>query len=802
VRTTVAAIAVTGVVIALSGGPARADSSTVVVPEHPAAVGVTLLGASPRGVVVRQDAIPGSGWIGSTGSIGSIGRAVPHWFTGAEGTQLARRPVMEQSPYDIDDVARVVDVDADTVAWARNGRRGGCNCAWQTVHRLDVRTGADQLDGLMPAPLAHAGGAWFSDAIGSYSTYPFPPPVLKRYVPASGAGLLTATEITPTTGNSVAMAVDGGSAVLASWGYSDPDDVESARLYRLDLVDLTTGVTTAVVAPGPAVITRVALDADRVVWDSAVPGQPPRIDQRARTGGAVTTYAEPAGIVEGTELALVPGKIGYLAPAPGGSVLRIVTGTSARTVTLPPGSAGLGSAGDHFVTATGGDRTVAGVYAVSAAGVAARVATLPPAGFGLSDVGLSGSVLHYADASRTEQPGRPLWMRTVTGDNHPALSAETLMRLPDETGAASYAGDETAFSAGRGAVRAPEGGMLRLYDRGAYTGTAAAYPGRLDVSGPYTLAGLGVFRPDGERIATLTATEPESTTASSDIYGSTVVFTTYDSETGRTRIWVDDVGTPHRTLLATIPARDGDTDCGSVAVSIWAGLVSWPNCDGRSQTVRDLTTGAVRTVPPAAPGDAGYVGAAVLGEGVLAWTANHAVNVLDLTSPTSTPVRIPGDVRSFALDDHRIVRATTTGSAPDGPVLVSRLPLGNRTYPPRLIGSYALAAFTPDGDGHADTWTPQFDVTKPVRNVGLSIVDAAGHRVRDLDAPDSPDGSIRGLSWDGRDRKGAAVPVGVYRWTLGARAGDGDGRLVGPRGEATVTGTIEIDAAAPGGARR
>ena len=66
-------------------------------------------------------------------------------------------------------------------------------------------------------------------------------------------------------------------------------------------------------------------------------------------------------------------------------------------------------------------------------------------------------------------------------------------------------------------------------------------------------------------------------------------------------------------------------------------------------------------------------------------------------------------------------------------------------------------------------------------------------RPRQLEAT-APDGSIRGLSWDGRNSKGAKLPVGDYPWQLTGRADDGDGTLVGPWGRASIQGTVEITA--------
>jgi hypothetical protein len=146
------------------------------------------------------------------------------------------------------------------------------------------------------------------------------------------------------------------------------------------------------------------------------------------------------------------------------------------------------------------------------------------------------------------------------------------------------------------------------------------------------------------------------------------------------------------------------------------------------------------------------------------------------------------------VDDHQLVRDVRTTPSDLSPDLrISRLPFA-ATYRPRLIGRLGPLGFTPDGDGHADTWAPQFDVTKPLRSASLKITDWSGAKTVRTFSTDAPDGSLRGLVWDGRNRKGAVAPVGTYRWTLTGRADDGEGALIGTDGSATITGTLEIDA--------
>jgi hypothetical protein len=777
--------ALAGVVVALATGPASADSSVVAVPGHVTTAGLTLLGASAAGVVVQQDALPQSQQSPGVPS-------VPHVFSGAEGTQLGRRTAMELTAEDRNfnrGPAAVVAVSGDTVAWDKSARIGGCNCNWQAVHRMNVRTGADVADGEMPPPLAFSASSWFSDQIGSFSQFPFPPASLKRYTPSADQTFLPSTVIAPDSGNSVALDVDGNTGLLATFALSDPNNGDSRRIYRLDLVNLTSGAVTPVVE-GTDVISRVALSDTRIVWAAQASGAPVTINQRARSGGATTSYVATEGVAGGTKLVLAQGKVGYLAPTSGDPLLRVVSGATARTVALPAGSSGLATDGTRFLTAAGGDPSVAGVYGVPATGTAGatRVATLPPTTFDLSNVTLSGGLLHYTDDSLRDRPGRPLWMRSVSGNNHPSLGPETLMHLPTGSGTATYAGPFTSFSDGRAAVSGTDGGgAIRLFDRdettGIITGTSAGAP---KVSGPYTMLGADVYLADGEHL--YSAPSLLGSYLTGDLYGSVVALVLQDPDTQALKIYEDDAAATNPRLLASIPAPEGDGGCMSPKVGAWGEKVAWTSCDGQSLTVENWITKDTRTVPGAATAQ-DPIQQLALGEGTLGWSTNQGVHLLDLTAPGSHALTLPGTFRSFALDDHRIALTTTAGTA-----LVEQLPLGNLQYRPRLIGSYARHAFTP-GPGKGGTWRPQFDVSKPLRGVELTITTDAGRKVTTLDGT-APDGSIRDLGWDGKDRKGAAVPSGIYTWTLTGRADDGDGQLMNQTGDSpTVSGQIEVDAA-------
>ncbi|GAA3621477.1 hypothetical protein GCM10022223_42940 [Kineosporia mesophila] len=101
-------------------------------------------------------------------------------------------------------------------------------------------------------------------------------------------------------------------------------------------------------------------------------------------------------------------------------------------------------------------------------------------------------------------------------------------------------------------------------------------------------------------------------------------------------------------------------------------------------------------------------------------------------------------------------------------------------YRPRLISALRPLGFSPNGDGRGDVWTPQSDITKPMRSVTLKSQQGA-KTVAQLDGT-APDGSGLDLKWDGLSARGIQVPEGMYQWTLAGRSADGDGTLISDKG--------------------
>jgi hypothetical protein len=213
-------------------------------------------------------------------------------------------------------------------------------------------------------------------------------------------------------------------------------------------------------------------------------------------------------------------------------------------------------------------------------------------------------------------------------------------------------------------------------------------------------------------------------------------------------------------------------------VTIWGDRVAWLRSD-RTIAVRNLASAAVRVVDPGGP-----VTGLRLSEGVLSWQGDDgAFRVLDLRSPTSAPIVVPGLSR-VVVDGPLLAGVTAAGAAE-----VRTLPFAARPgFPPRLIGILASARFRRSAPG--TRWSPQVDATAPVRQVRLSL--SRGGRVIRVITGSGPDGSVRDLVWDGKDNKGRRVATGRYRWTMTALAVDGSGPLIGAPGRGAITGTVTV----------
>lgn len=163
-----------------------------------------------------------------------------------------------------------------------------------------------------------------------------------------------------------------------------------------------------------------------------------------------------------------------------------------------------------------------------------------------------------------------------------------------------------------------------------------------------------------------------------------------------------------------------------------------------------------------------------LNENVLSWTdSDDGVYVLDLDHEDSEPVD-SGLRAPYQVDDGLIA-----GINPDGEIQIQALPFASGGGDSTLISGLA-----PKKVARArTTWAAQFDVTRPVTDVKVSIR-RDGRVIRTLTMPGRY--GLINVTWNGRTGSGRKVRPGGFRWAVTGRTPDGH-RLSPIRGQLTVT---------------
>ncbi|MET0559729.1 MAG: PKD domain-containing protein [Solirubrobacterales bacterium] len=105
-----------------------------------------------------------------------------------------------------------------------------------------------------------------------------------------------------------------------------------------------------------------------------------------------------------------------------------------------------------------------------------------------------------------------------------------------------------------------------------------------------------------------------------------------------------------------------------------------------------------------------------------------------------------------------------------------------------VSGPSADRYFSPNGDGQDDVGSVGYGLSVPA-HVGIVIRTGGGARVRLVEAGASHSAGGQYFSWDGRDDGGAAVPDGVYTYTITAEGQGGE--------TDTASGKIGIDTRIP-----
>ncbi len=372
--------------------------------------------------------------------------------------------------------------------------------------------------------------------------------------------------------------------------------------------------------------------------------------------------------------------------------------------------------------------------------------------------GRDGSVVQpYASHTLQIVDRYSVWSRTVSGTT---VGAENV--LPRR--ASSY-----VAVAGRTAVSGREG--LSMYDRGAlgYTFASAALT---SISGPYveqTRLDSVTFLPhtvlslaDGTQVATF-----ESYGA---LFGSEYV--TYDFDG---YALVPDAGVVHAVvhdLTGHAAPRTVDLSIGNqycMSVQVWYGFIAMSCQEGAK--VFSLQTGTVvKTVPNSwlENVDDGFM---VVG-GYDSVAAKNVYRVEPLAGGVAADladclygVQTDGVGQLICTSDSEIIwRDFSSLSTSAG----------------RVLGWLAPTTFA------SGTWTPQIDVAKPF-SAGTLRISQGSTVIRDLTVPASADGSLRGVSWDGKNTAGVLAASGTYTATLLVSGKDGSGAVKAVDGTSAPT---------------
>lgn len=351
----------------------------------------------------------------------------------------------------------------------------------------------------------------------------------------------------------------------------------------------------------------------------------------------------------------------------------------------------------------------------------------------------------------------PLWQRTFSGAT--VGDAVRLAGPVDERWSLYASGNRTVAANWKRAS---------LYD-GAKR--VSQYKSSIDgVSGPYLVAGRRIQRVDG--VSHRVASDYPA------IFGSLVATLKQNTR----EVTIRDLARPSAPpVTVKLPAGP---EYPSPGVSLWGDWIATTSGYGYDDQVAvALNYRTAQTVTIQGQLDA-------LGDGyalVSRYRYSHSedadprtVVAWDFVAGRTYPVPVdPGYL--VATDGVGQVAWETTKS-----IKVAKLP-GVAGSKPRLLGVAAPASFSA-----GKAWKPQLDATKPLRAGKLEFRDAKGKLVRSIVTKSTASGSLRGLSWNGRDAKDRKVAAGTYTWTLTADAKDGSGRLTDVTGTGVAKGTVKV----------
>jgi hypothetical protein len=303
-----------------------------------------------------------------------------------------------------------------------------------------------------------------------------------------------------------------------------------------------------------------------------------------------------------------------------------------------------------------------------------------------------------------------------------------------------------AATAGRTFTTGLDG--VSAYDRGKLGATISQTHAPLEASGPYIFAG---------------GFDPNLWSANGDVLGTSQGFTTLFGSQSLLYWQTGPAGAQslHITLTdltGSAPTRSFEVRASGTCeqLYVWGDLAT-PDCDGVVRVI-NLKTGKVvaSTAGPLTP-----VG---IGDGY--------VIIFDHTTQTYELWRTSDNTMTTLTDCLSTVNPATDGVGhvvcASATELIWRDFSYMSTSAGRVLGWLAPSSFS------SGTWTPQIDVTKAF-TAGVLRIRQGSTLVREIPVPASADGSVRGVSWDGKTSGGTVAPTGIYTAELIASGTDGSG---------------------------
>ena len=324
-------------------------------------------------------------------------------------------------------------------------------------------------------------------------------------------------------------------------------------------------------------------------------------------------------------------------------------------------------------------------------------------------------------------------------------------------------------SAGRTAVAG--GTTLSVFDRGQPSSTLplpgpAADPsvGFTQLSGPYVSTTTNDWSSGPVVVSTVDGVTVGTFGAPAGIlWGSDYVSAGIDIQrTGILHVTITDL--THKKPDRLIDLAPGSGDCGNVFV--------WGDTLATQCGVYSLVDGTLLYARP----DFGFIEGLGDGYAVVQTYSPAGWMIHDFVHHESTAL---ADCTQLPVTDGVGHVVCVSGTA----IIWRDLSATVGTSAPRVLGWLAPASFS------TGKWSPQIDVTKPFAS-GILRISQGQSVVREIPVPASSDGSVRGVTWDGRNAAGVTVQPGEYTAELVVSGKDGSGAVKAIDGTSAAATTV------------